>query len=122
MTLKTRGWMTLAAVCACTGFLTPANADNFVTNGTINVVSNSRSGGDAPFVLSVTGATGPCASAWIGFYPTDFTDADAFKRAFAIAMLAYTTGKTVSISSSLFPTPNAANGDCWHANYIQIQG
>lgn len=100
----------------------PASADNFVTTGTINVLTNTRNGGDAPFVLSVAGGTGACAISWIGFYRTDFPDADSFKRAFAIAMLAYVTGKTVSISSSLYPAPNAANGDCWHANYIQVQG
>jgi len=114
------------AICSlaigCVALSQSAIADNFLTNGTINVVSNSRSGGDAPFVLSVTGGTGACTTSWIGFYPADFPDADAFKRAFAIAMLAYVTGKTVSISSSLYPTPNAANGDCWHANYIQVQG
>jgi hypothetical protein len=100
----------------------PASADDFVNNGVINVLTNSRNGGDAAFVLSVTGATGACATSWIGFYPTDFPDAESFKRAFAIAMLAYATGKTVRIISSIYSVPNPANGDCWHANYIQIQG
>lgn len=110
----------LAGLCALLS--QPATADNFVSTGTINVLSNARTGGDSPFVLSVIGATGACATSWIGFYPSDFPDSESFKRAFAIAMLAYATGKTVSVSSTLFPTPNAANGDCWHANYIQVQG
>jgi uncharacterized protein DUF5992 len=104
------------------GLMHIACADDFVNGGVINVMSNSRNGGDAAFVLSVTGATGPCATSWIGFYPTDFADAESFKRAFAIAMLAYTTGKTVRITSSLYSVASPANGDCWHANYIQIQG
>jgi hypothetical protein len=111
----------LGLVCAVVFLCSTVYAGNFVTGGTVINVTNSRSGGDPPFVISTSGGTGPCSvNQWIAFYPTDFSDQESFKRAFAQVLLAFTTGAKVTIGNPSIANPSVSNGDCWHANYIEL--
>lgn len=82
------------------------------TGGTITVVTNT--GGNSPqFAVKADGGSGPCVGQWIAF-PRDATpDVDNQKRAFALAVLAHTTGATVNIY-------NYESDLCDRAAYIEL--
>ena len=114
------GSMKYLAAVSLLGLGAQARAGDFVVDATVTTISSSRNGGDAPFVIATTGGSGPCSNnMWIGFYPTDFTDAESYRRAYAQVMMAMAMGLKVRISGAA-ATPSAANGDCWHANNVMI--
>ena len=83
-----------------------------VNDATIANIANTN-GNTPAFVVTVTGGTGPCAGTNITFTQSAATDADTFKRAYAAAILAFTTGSTVSIY-------NYTDTTCTNAVYIIV--
>jgi len=84
-----------------------------VTGGTVTQVANT-SGNNPAFVVLVTGGTSnTCPATWIIFSQADAPDAATFQRAYAAAMVALTTGVSVSIY-------NYADATCNHASYLQL--
>ena len=84
-----------------------------VQGGTITHVT-STNGNTASFAVQVTGGSvNSCVGVWINFNQVDAADADTFKRAFAAALLAYTTGNQVLIYNYLDTT-------CQRAGYIEL--
>jgi len=88
-------------------------AGGYVVNDA-TVINIANTNGNTPaFVVTVTGGTGPCAGTNITFTQSAAVDADTFKRAYAAALLAFTTGSTVSIY-------NYGDTSCTNATYIIV--
>src|SRR4051812_45234848 len=83
-----------------------------VNDATIANIANTN-GNTPAFVVTVAGGSGPCAGTNITFTQSAATDADTFKRAYAAALLAFTTGSTVSIY-------NYTDTSCTNAVYIIV--
>lgn len=96
-------------ICLCT-----ANAQGgyVLTGGTLTAVTSTA--GNAPqFAVIANDGGGPCIGQWIAF-PRDATpDIDNHKRAFALAVLAHTTGAKVTIY-------NYESDSCSRAVYIEL--
>lgn len=100
---------------ACTLFGANAQAGYIATGATITHVS-STNGNTASFQVQVAGGTGPCTSAtgtWVIFTLSAAPDADTFKRAYAAALLALTTGMSVIIV-------NYSSDNCAGASYLDV--
>lgn len=101
--------MTGLFICLCA-----ANAQGgyVLTGGTLTGVTNTAS--NAPqFGVIANGGGGPCVGQWI-LFPRDATpDVENYKRAFALAVLAHTTGSKVNIY-------NYENDACNRAVYIEL--
>jgi hypothetical protein len=83
-----------------------------VTTGTIQSISNT-SGNNALFTITVVGGSGPCNGQNIAFLAWAAPDADTHKRAYALAMLAFATGKRINVY-------NYTNDACTTASYIDV--
>jgi len=89
-----------------------AQAGYVLTGGSLTTVTNTAD--NAPqFAVIANGGGGPCAGQWITF-PRDATsDAENHRRAFALALLAHTTGSKVNIY-------NYESDACNRAAYIEL--
>jgi len=87
-------------------------AEYLVSQATVTSVTNT---GDnlSLFVVRTTGGSGPCAGSYTMFYLNRAADADAHKRAFALATTALITGKKVTIY-------NYVDSNCSNAAYIEL--
>lgn len=96
------------------GLLWAANAQGgyLLTGGTLTTVTNTA-GNSPQFAVIANGGSGPCVGQWISF-PRDATpDTDNHKRAFALAILAHTTGAKVNIY-------NYESNACDRAVFIEL--
>jgi hypothetical protein len=104
---------TIAALMSLVIVGTAANAGLLSQGGTIVRVANT-SGNQSLFVVLVAGGSGPCPNGqWIAFPTYAAGDAEVHKRAYAMALLALTTGMKVAIH-------NYNNDNCNEAAYIEI--
>ncbi len=89
-----------------------AHADWLVQDAKITRITNSSSNTDS-FTMSTEGGTGLCSSVSIAFPADGVSSAEIHKRAFSMALAAYTTGDKVSIYSY-------SNQECNKAGYIEL--
>jgi hypothetical protein len=109
-----RKMLKAALLLAVSGFPATSFAGSYiVTSATITAVI-STSGNTAAFVVETQGGTRTCTGGiQITFNQSDSPDADTFKRAYAAALVALTTGIHVTIY-------NYQASTCGHASYLQL--
>jgi hypothetical protein len=83
-----------------------------VQGATITNIMSTNGNGDA-FAIITSGGSGSCANTEVYFPQSAAPDADTFKRAYAAALTAITTGMRVSIY-------NYTDSTCLTASYVQI--
>ena len=102
---------------SCTLALMPSaalHAGNLVLGAQIVKVANTRDNVADSFIVITQGGSGPCSSAsFITFAATGAYNTETLKRAYAAALLAFSTGSPVTINN---PSNNACDG----AVYIEI--
>src|SRR5262249_37752118 len=102
-----------SAALVCTIALSStASAGYLVIGAAITKIENTYSN-QASFVVNVQGGTGPCAGTYTIFPVSAAVDADAHKRAYAAAMMAFAMGMRVSIF-------NYTDDSCSGAAYISV--
>lgn len=91
-----------------------ASAGEYIADGA-RVVSVANTGSNqSVFVLKTSGGTGMCTNGtWITFSPATSADVDTFKRAYAAALLAFSTGSLVRIY-------NYSGASCDGASFIEL--
>jgi len=92
-----------------------AHAGDLVINGTVKAVTNTSSNLQNFAIQVAGGSPNVCGSGWINFPISAGADADAHKRAFALALTALTTGLRVRVH-------NYHGSDCNTASYIELVG
>ena len=90
-----------------------ANADFIVQNGQVVRLSNTT-GNTSQYKVGIAGGTGVCADTTIIINEARAGDKDIFKRGFALALTALSTGLTVRVWSY-------EGDDCFSAAYIEIE-
>lgn len=90
-----------------------ANAGDLIVGGTITKISNTSSNLQNFAILVSGGSTNLCGSAWINFPVSAVADVESHKRAYAIALVALTTGLTVRVH-------NYVDNTCNTAAYIEL--
>ena len=104
----------LAIVLLSVWVTAPAAKAGFILHdGRVSLVSNT-SGNTKRFTVLINGGTGVCAGAYLSFREENAGDRDVFKRAFAIALTALATGKTVDVYSY-------GADDCISPSFIMIK-
>ena len=90
-----------------------ANADFIVQGGQVVSVSNTT-GNTSQFRVGIAGGTGVCADTTLVFNEARAGNKDIFKRGFAVALTALSTGRMVRVWSY--------EGDsCFSPAYIEIR-
>ena len=87
-----------------------AQAGYVLTGGTLTSVTNTASN-EPQFAIVANTGSGPCVGQWIHFPQDAAPDIDS--HAFAIALLAHTTGSKVTVY-------NYENDACNRAVYIEL--
>jgi len=108
--MKTKAYALLVALLSAAS----VHAGTFlVMNATITSVYSTNDNTPA-FAIAVAGGSGPCANSTnIAFPQSAAPDADTLKRAYATALLAFSTGAHISIY-------NYFDATCTNASYIAI--
>jgi hypothetical protein len=101
----------MATVClAATG---SAVAGDLVTGGRVVRIANTGNNLNVFSVEVAGGSQNLCSNVWITFPATAAPDADTYKRAYAAALVALTTGVLVRVY-------NYQNNSCDAASYIEL--
>jgi len=110
----------LIVICFIMLTITQAQAGSYIANGTVKEVSNVAS--NTPAFAIIVDGTGICAGQWIPFYPENFLTEnnteedkkDAYKRAYANALLAM-TNEDLKVS-----VHNYTGSSCDGASYLSL--
>ena len=97
----------------CALLTVPAQAGDLVTNGRVVRIANTGNN-QAVFSIEVSGGTqNLCAGGWITFPASAAADAATHARAYATALLAFSTGALVRVY-------NYQNNTCDTAAYLEL--
>ena len=110
--MKSKIFVQVAAALALAAGMGSASAGYIASGAVITSIANTA-GNQKNFSITVTGGTGPCSETVIVFPEVDAADAKAHQRAYAAALLAFTTGARVSIYNYL-------DEGCMRASFIQV--
>lgn len=112
MTAFSRKHLIAFLIILCSGVTGTALAGEIVVGAQLIRITNTSSNTNAFSIMVSGGTLNLCGSSWINF-PASATDAESYKRAYAAALVALTTGAPIRVY-------NYQSNTCETASYIEL--